>query len=778
MPRTLPAIPHFSLRPAGQAAVKALPQPLKDNTGTFASLLGVEKPVKGATASISKKLRFGAASSKTDTHDANTHDDSDNTTSGQAGTGVVTHAAITDQTNQPQLTPALAPAISLASYIPISSTEKHVSVTQSTPSVEASPALQASRPLPQPTPTQTSKGLHSGAGVTAVAAQDTQTTNSAVRSYETSGDQQVSRAPTPARSQTTTAAEVSSLATDTAPNSPKTPSTAAAASSPATDTAANSPKTSSTAAAVSSPATDTAANSPKASSTAAAVSSPATDTAANSPKTSSTAAAISSPATDTAANSPKASSTAAAVSSPATDTSAASSKTPLAPDAPTMDRAPKNPEPALPSKLTAAPNWTAKSSETPSSRNSLAAANKAPQGDNIASKANSDGLKRSISNAQSGITPEIAKPSSSADPVKTPDAAVVVRSQTHLVPKTVKAADRVVAQIATGSSSQDQAASAEQSTVPPSQRQHNSELSTSAAAPRNDVPPKIAASASAPNETDPSQTVAVAPSRTKAAASSTEQQFNSTTDGSSSADTQAEKSASAVSASRLSVTSNAGGGGTHGGSDKDAASHDHPGSGSASASAEVQRSFEVSLATPLGAAGASPATPAQQILDGIQREITSADNSQALTSTLQPTLDGQQPLKTITVALSPASLGNVAVELSYKGGQLGVKLQVQEAGTVQLLRQDDSLEKLLESAGYTVQSLSIHLSPQPSQPTQAPGQATPNGQSFSNQFSSSGSGQEQGRSQNSKGQPTNRDADQRPGYGRTEDVSGGGSLYV
>ncbi len=85
---------------------------------------------------------------------------------------------------------------------------------------------------------------------------------------------------------------------------------------------------------------------------------------------------------------------------------------------------------------------------------------------------------------------------------------------------------------------------------------------------------------------------------------------------------------------------------------------------------------------------------------------------QSSTDTVQTTPDGQQPLKTITLALSPASLGNVAVELSLKGGNLGVKLQVQEPGTVQLLRQDGALEKLLESAGYSVQNLSVQLAPQ------------------------------------------------------------------
>ncbi len=207
------------------------------------------------------------------------------------------------------------------------------------------------------------------------------------------------------------------------------------------------------------------------------------------------------------------------------------------------------------------------------------------------------------------------------------------------------------------------------------------------------------------------------------------------------------------------------------------ASNSHASGGAASTPAEAPRSIEVSSAIALGAGGASPATPAQQIVDVVQRAIQSVDDSQMPPSTLQPTLDGQQqPLKTITVALSPAGLGNVAVELSLKNGQLGVKLQVQEAGTAQLLRHDGSLEKLLESAGYAVQSLSIHLAPQPNQPAQ--GQTTTNGQSFSNQFGSTGGGQGQANSQSNKGQPTDRNGDQRPGYGRTEDVSGGGSLYV
>jgi len=661
MPHTLSAIPHFS-RPAGRATVKVPSQPLQ-NDKTFATLLGVEKAAKAAP--VSKKLRSDAASSPANTHSdiaGFSQSDSDESANSQADTSLASNAAMANQAQ-------FIPAVSLASYIPISGTEKDVSATQSSPSAEASLASQASRPLPQPTPA--TKGSRSSAGAIATAAQDTQMSDGGVRSYETAGDKQASRATIPVSEQTAAAAAVSSSATDTA---------------------------------------------------------------------------------------------------------ATSLKTPLAPDAPAIDGAPKNHEPSPAPKLAAAQNRTAKSSEAQSSPHLLHATAAAAQSGNIPSAANSDGLKVSISDARSGITSKIAVPLSLADPVKAPSAPVVVRSQTHFVPEAAKAGNGVAAQTSTASSAQDQAATAGQVTFPPSRKQLDSELSTSTASPQNDVTPQAAAPALAPNQPASPLTVASVPSGKKTAA---EQTSNMTTDGSSFADTPAENPANAVSASQLSATPNAGGGGnSHDGSAKDNASHNHPGAEPASASVDVPRSSDVSLAIPLGASSASPSAPAQQILDGIERAIPAADKSEALTSASQPTLDGQQPLKTITVALSPASLGTVAVELSLKGGQLGVKLQVQEAGTVQLLRQDGSLEKLLESAGYAVQSLSIHLSPHLNQPPQAPGPATPNGQSFSNQFSSSGSGQEQGSSQSHKGQPTDRNADQRPGYGRTEDIGGGGSLYV
>ncbi len=215
---------------------------------------------------------------------------------------------------------------------------------------------------------------------------------------------------------------------------------------------------------------------------------------------------------------------------------------------------------------------------------------------------------------------------------------------------------------------------------------------------------------------------------------------------------------------------------TSDGSAKDTASHRDQYSSPATATpAESQQALEAgaSLASEAGGGG----SPAQQILDGIQRAVSSSSTVQVSTDMAQTTLDGQQPLKTITLALSPPSLGNVAVELSLKNGKLGIQLQAQEPGTVQLLRQDSALEKLLESAGYSVQNLSVQLAPQASQLAQT-AHAAPNAQNFSGQFNSGGSGQQQGNSQSYNGQSTSRHQEQGPGNGRTEDLSGGGSLYV
>ena len=375
-------------------------------------------------------------------------------------------------------------------------------------------------------------------------------------------------------------------------------------------------------------------------------------------------------------------------------------------------------------------NVVAKRPETPPAPHSTEAAMTASQSAQASDQRREPSFRFPASDAGNHSDYKIAAAVPSADPAQAPGPAVVLSSKTHFVPEAPRseAMVSVAAQMATGASRQDQAKASRDFTQP----------------------------------------------RTKAT-SQAAQRPDTIADDPAAAEGYPENPTHTVSAPEQSATPSKRGGSSPDASAKDTASHRSASSGPTPA--EAPRSSELSSSTALGSAGASAATPGQQILAGVQRAIPAADISQTSPGTLQPTLDGQQqPLKTITVALSPASLGNVAVELSLKSGRLDVKLQVEEPGTVQLLRQDGSLEKLLESAGYAVQSLSVHLSPQPNQPTQ--GQTTPNGQSFSNQFSPAGGGQEQGHSQSHKGQPEDRNADQKPGYGRTEDGRGGGSLYV
>ncbi len=301
------------------------------------------------------------------------------------------------------------------------------------------------------------------------------------------------------------------------------------------------------------------------------------------------------------------------------------------------------------------------------------------------------------------------------------------------------------------------------------QRQFTSQPATSNAAPSTAAPGAIASS-----QPESPQPVAFMRPRTQASAQPA-QQPDTPQDGSSSADAPAESPTSGVPNLGSSVAASTGRGATSDGSTKDPASHrDQNSSPTAAAPAQAQQTFEASASI---APGAGSASPAQQIFDGIQRAVSSSTDGQSGTDTVQTTLEGQQPLKTITLALSPQNLGNVAVELSLKSGKLAIKLQVEEPGTMQLLRQDGALGKLLESAGYSVQNVSIQLAPQTSQLAQT-AQAAPNAQNFSGQLNSDGSGQQQGNSQGYNGQSTDRHQDQGPGNGRTEDLSGSGSLYV
>jgi flagellar hook-length control protein FliK len=182
--------------------------------------------------------------------------------------------------------------------------------------------------------------------------------------------------------------------------------------------------------------------------------------------------------------------------------------------------------------------------------------------------------------------------------------------------------------------------------------------------------------------------------------------------------------------------------------------------------------------------GLSQTSPSQQIFQAIQSEMPASAASQIAA---QASLPGTyQPVKNLTIALDPPGLGSVAVELSYKGGELGVKVEASQADTAQLLQRDGgALAQLLQTAGFTVANVSVHTAASPATPDAA-AQQSGGGQQFSGAFTSSGGGggAQPGAGQNqsqphSQGEPSGLGGSQKEsGYGRSETNAGGQSLYV
>jgi hypothetical protein len=262
-------------------------------------------------------------------------------------------------------------------------------------------------------------------------------------------------------------------------------------------------------------------------------------------------------------------------------------------------------------------------------------------------------------------------------------------------------------------------------------------------------------------------TLSPAPARI---ASRAEQQSDASQQGSEAgqADLQADPSASTALGSHRVVS---------GGSADDAASKQNrdpsDGGAQASSAAPLASAGNPGVASAVGDSSFAPA--AQQIFDGIQSSLPADASTQTPNDVQQTAADG--PLKTITIALNPASLGTVTVELTLKSGKLGVKLQVEEPATAQMLRHDDgALEILLQSAGYSVQSMQVSL--QSPALAGAAAQGAQSGQDFSSQTNANGGGQQQQASQRYDGQPSDKRQDQRAGYGSVQDLDGGGSLYV
>ncbi len=212
---------------------------------------------------------------------------------------------------------------------------------------------------------------------------------------------------------------------------------------------------------------------------------------------------------------------------------------------------------------------------------------------------------------------------------------------------------------------------------------------------------------------------------------------------------------------------------------KDAGSHRNGPSSEKSLPAEEQatQSAETDAGFAAQGGGQPPASPIQQIFNAIEEAMPPGAPAQSAMQANQLALDGYGPVKSLTIAFDPQGLGTVSIELSIKDSQLGVRVEASEAGTAQLLKQDDgALTKLLESAGYTVGSVSVSLSPQPS-PANMQAQTGPGGQSSFSMSNSTGGGGGAG-TRGQEGEANKRHDRKGSGYGRSEGANRDRSLYI
>jgi hypothetical protein len=194
-------------------------------------------------------------------------------------------------------------------------------------------------------------------------------------------------------------------------------------------------------------------------------------------------------------------------------------------------------------------------------------------------------------------------------------------------------------------------------------------------------------------------------------------------------------------------------------------------------SSAVRSPSDAGLAIPTGSGWVSAPAPSQQIAQAIEAAMPAA-----MQAGVQPdgtaAASASQPVKTIALALAPPNLGGVEIELSLASGKLDVKIRAAEPETARLLRKDDAaLEKLLQSAGISLQGLTIQVSPQAAQSSHTGAQMAPNGQGFADPSGADG-GRDQGGRQGGGERPADKGSDRGSTNGRASSNRRGGSLYL
>ncbi|WKW50640.1 flagellar hook-length control protein FliK [Rhodomicrobium lacus] len=177
-------------------------------------------------------------------------------------------------------------------------------------------------------------------------------------------------------------------------------------------------------------------------------------------------------------------------------------------------------------------------------------------------------------------------------------------------------------------------------------------------------------------------------------------------------------------------------------------------------------------------ASASPAsgTLAQQVSNAIS--TSSSDASQSTSRVALTTAEATQPLRTLTIGLTPQNLGEVTVRMSMNGGKLSVVLSVEKPEAAQLLAQDQEvLEGLLRSTGYKVDTISVQLAPQPVTPSAAGTSTASSDQSLSGSTDTGSDGMGQS-GQKDRGEPGNRGLREGSEHGQAESHLNRTALYI
>jgi flagellar hook-length control protein FliK len=212
------------------------------------------------------------------------------------------------------------------------------------------------------------------------------------------------------------------------------------------------------------------------------------------------------------------------------------------------------------------------------------------------------------------------------------------------------------------------------------------------------------------------------------------------------------------------------------GTTQDGGSNKERSSGKDQSSAAAQPPLEANSVIPVSSGSVSAATPSQQIAQAVEAAMPPAINAPAQADGTPTAPANLQPVKTIALALSPQNLGGVEIELSLTGGKLDVKIRAAEPETAKLLRRDDAaLEKLFQSAGFSLQGLSIQVAQQAAQSSQTGAQ--PNNQGSADSSTANG-GRDQGARQGSGEKPADKGSDRGSTNGRASVNRRGGSLYL